>query len=56
MHFGAWMDHPLEHLQSLSDSSLGFFHPFIITFIVYLLVLLLRFLGRLIQKVRTHSR
>jgi hypothetical protein len=51
MHFGAWTDHPLEHLQSLSESSLGFFHPFVITLIVYLLLLLLRFLGRFMQKI-----
>jgi uncharacterized membrane protein len=56
MHFSAWTDHPLEHFQSLSDSSLGGSHPFVITFIVYLLILLFRFLWKLVIKTASRSK
>jgi hypothetical protein len=42
MHFSAWLDHPIEHLKSLSDSSMGFYHPFIIAFLIYFIFFIFR--------------
>jgi ABC-type multidrug transport system fused ATPase/permease subunit len=51
MHFSAWISHPIEHIQALPDSPLGLFHPLYITLIVYLLILVLRSIVKVIQKV-----
>ncbi len=54
MHFDEWTDHPAEHLDALSHSSLGLWHPLFLSFGVYLLVALLRFVfgivGRIFRK------
>jgi len=51
MHFSAWISHPAEHIKALQDSPLGLFHPLYITFIVYFLILILRSIVKVIQKV-----
>jgi hypothetical protein len=51
MHFGAWMNHPLLHIESLEKSPLGVWHPLYITFLVYLFVLFLRFLLKVVRKI-----
>jgi len=44
VHFDAWMSYPLAHIQALSKSSLGVFHPLFLTLFVYLIVGVLRFI------------
>jgi len=53
MHFGAWMNHPLLHIESLEKSPLGVWHPLFITFLVYLVLLIVRFLFKLGKKLFT---
>jgi len=53
MHFGAWMNYPLLHIESLPKSQLGIWHPFYITLLVYLFVLFLRFLLKVVKKLFT---
>ncbi|WP_419763704.1 MAG: hypothetical protein ACNI28_07775 [Arcobacter sp.] len=51
-HFNDFFTHPIEHIQSLPQSTtygLGFLHPIIITFVVYLLLLILRFIIKFIK-------
>jgi len=54
VHFDAWLDHPAMHLESLSSSSLGLFHPLYLSFVIYLIFGLLRlfitFLKRIFKK------
>ena len=42
MHADAWVDHPLEQVAHLPQSSLGVWHPLYISLGVYLLLLALR--------------
>jgi polyferredoxin len=53
MHFSAWVAHPISHIDALSSSSLGSWHPIVITFLVYLLVALLRVIRHLWKRVKT---
>ncbi|HHO65766.1 MAG TPA: hypothetical protein ENJ71_04540 [Epsilonproteobacteria bacterium] len=46
MHFQAWLDHPLAHIKSLSGSPMGLWHPFWITAVVYIVLLLFRLVWR----------
>jgi len=54
MHFSAWVSAPIAHIQALSDSPLGTFHPLYITFLLYLLILIIRgiviFMKRVLSK------
>lgn len=53
MHFDVWLSHPLEHLQGLANSGvygLGWVHPLVFTFMVYLLVLPIRGVFSLFKK------
>jgi len=50
MHFGAWMDHPLEHFRHLSQSSLGVWHPLFLTLILYVIILFLRGIVQLFRR------
>ncbi|OPX27096.1 MAG: hypothetical protein B1H07_02565 [Campylobacteraceae bacterium 4484_166] len=47
MHFKQWIDHPIRHLLNISHGGAfgipGVIHPFVFTFLGYLLVLFLRF-------------
>ncbi len=38
MHFSAWIDHPIRHLEALPSSPLGPWHPLYLTLAVYLLL------------------
>jgi len=51
MHFSAWTDHPITHIQALKESSLGLFHPFVISFLVYLLILIVRLVWGWLKRV-----
>jgi hypothetical protein len=52
MHFSAWIDHPLVHLESLASSSLGAWHPLIITLIVYVSILFVRVLIHSVKRLK----
>ncbi len=51
MHFNAWIDHPIQHINSLSSSSLGTWHPIVISFLVYMVVCVGRGLISLWKKI-----
>jgi len=51
MHFGAWTSHPMAHLEALKGSSLGPWHPFLITAAVYMVVLIIRLLIGVVKRV-----
>ena len=53
MHYNEFLTHPLEHILGLSKSGaygLGGFHPFIFTFILYMLIFIPRPLIRLFRR------
>lgn len=53
MHFAEWMSHPVEHIMSLPHASaygLGAEHPFVFTFILYIIVGIPRLLVKLFSK------
>ena len=52
MHFGAWIDHPMTHIKSLSSSSLGRWHPLFITLVVYIFILVIRVLIYFVKKIK----
>jgi len=51
MHFSIWLDHPLEHIKSLPTSSMGWWHPFLFTFLVYAFIGVIRLLDLLFKKI-----
>jgi hypothetical protein len=53
MHFKEWLDHPIEHLMALPHASsygLGAEHPFVYTFIVYIIISIPGLIGKLFFK------
>ncbi len=50
LHFKAWLDHPIRHLEALPTSSLGLWHPLYLTLAVYLLIWIFRIVFRLIKR------
>ncbi len=45
MHFNEWMNYPIEHLMALPNASsygLGWEHPLVYTFIVYIIAWVIR--------------
>jgi len=52
-HIEAWFDHPYKHLMGISGGGfgLGWLHPFIFTFAVYLLYTIILWLGSMIKKI-----
>jgi len=42
MHYDAWIEHPIMHLQSLEVSNMGWWHPFAFTLGIYVLIFFLR--------------
>jgi hypothetical protein len=53
MHFKEWTSHPLDHLMALPHSSaygLGAEHPFVFTFIIYIIVYIPRAIIKKISK------
>jgi len=51
MHFDAWLSAPLEQIENLAASPLGIYHPLYITFAVYLLILIVRFVVRFVKQI-----
>ncbi len=56
MHQGAWLTHPVEHMERLPQSSFGAFHPLLFALGVYLVFGLARLLFRLLKKLLTPKR
>ncbi len=50
IHYKACISHPIEHIKSISAAPLGVFHPFLFTFIVYLVVLVIRVIVAFVKK------
>ena len=54
MHYKEWFSHPIKHLEALSHSELGLFHPIYLSFLVYLLIGVVRLaimgVGKLIKR------
>ena len=50
MHFKAWTDHPVEHMESLFTQGWFGLHPLVITLAVYLLFVLIRAIVRFLKK------
>ncbi len=42
VHFRAWLDHPVQHIESLPASSMGVWHPVFLSLIAYLIVVVIR--------------
>ena len=42
MHMKQWISHPIEHIQHLSSSQFGLFHPLYFTFLVYAFLYVIR--------------
>ncbi len=53
MHFKEWLNHPLEHAMGLPSAGaygIGAFHPLVFTLALYVVVVILRGIGRLFSK------
>ena len=50
MHFKAWMEHPVEHVQSLFTQGWFALHPLVITLVVFLLYVLIRVIVRFLKR------
>ncbi|HHD77357.1 MAG TPA: hypothetical protein ENK97_01045 [Campylobacteraceae bacterium] len=50
MHFSAWIEHPIRHLEALPSSPLGLWHPLYLTLAVYLLLGVVRLLVRFCRR------
>lgn len=42
MHMKQWISHPIDHIEHLSGSQFGLFHPLYFTFGVYVVVFIIR--------------
>ncbi|RUM45486.1 MAG: hypothetical protein DSY46_02865 [Hydrogenimonas sp.] len=56
MHFKAWINHPIAHIEALPHSTLGVWHPLYITAGVYILLTAIRILVNLIKKIVKKSQ
>ena len=52
MHWDAWKSHPVEHLQAISTAPLGWLHPFIFAFVVYLIIGVLRLFIAFVRRLK----
>ena len=52
MHYMEWFDHPLLHLGSLSHSTIGIYHPFLLTLGVYVSIGIMRVFIIMIKKTK----
>lgn len=42
MHMKQWLTHPIEHIEHLSNSQFGLFHPLYFTFGIYVVIFIIR--------------
>ncbi len=50
MHAKALLHHPIEHFEAIGRAPFGWLHPFLYTFIVYILILIVRIFIKLVRK------
>ncbi len=50
MHAKALLDHPIEHFEAIGRAPFGWLHPFLYTFVVYILILIVRIFIKLVRK------
>jgi hypothetical protein len=50
IHYKEWFIDPIGHISSLSSSPLGLWHPFVLTLVVYVIVLVVRVVIHLIRR------
>ncbi|MEA3522706.1 MAG: hypothetical protein U9R50_07005 [Campylobacterota bacterium] len=50
MHQEAWLHAPLDHLQNVSNSTMGTYHPIYLSLLIYLVILGIRKLFGFIAK------
>jgi hypothetical protein len=53
MHFKQWTSYPIEHIMALPDANafkIGAIHPFVFTFIAYIILAIVRFVIKLLTK------
>ncbi|MDD2886181.1 MAG: hypothetical protein PHY66_00155 [Aliarcobacter sp.] len=53
VHYKEFLTHPIEHIMDLPKSGaygLGLFHPFIFSFVVYVMIFLPRFILKLLKR------
>jgi len=50
MHHKELLSHPLEHFKNMPTAPLGVFHPFVFTFFVYLVILIIRIFFKIIKR------
>ena len=50
MHHKELISHPIEHFENIVTAPLGIFHPFVFTFVVYLVILVFRLFFKIFRK------
>lgn len=50
IHFKACIYHPIEHIKAINTAPFGAFHPFLFTFIVYIVILVIRIVVGFVRK------
>jgi hypothetical protein len=53
MHFSAWIDHPLSHIEALPSSPMGLWHPLWLTAVIYIAVALFRLLFAFVRRLKS---
>jgi len=56
MHMKQWISGPIEHLNKLSQSEFGLFHPLFFTLFVYVALFIIRLIINFIVSVFSKSR
>ncbi len=55
MHYKEWLSHPIDHITSLPTAGafgIGAIHPLVFTFIIYIMVSVVRVIGGLLGKTK----
>lgn len=55
MHMKQWLSHPIEHMEYLSSSQFGLFHPLYFTLVVYVVLYLIRAVFRFVLNLFTRD-
>ncbi len=55
MHMKQWLSHPIEHIEHLSSSQFGPFHPLYFTLVVYVVLYLIRAVFRFVLNLFTRD-
>jgi len=55
MHMNEWISHPIAHLENLSSSKYGLFHPLYFTALVYIVLYVIRIVFSVIKRLFTRK-